>query len=843
MRQPVGHGLHDLITLKKPQFCGAITQMGFLRVFMSCVKHLCTPIFLGFREHPMPGPDRAGGEILVNTSLNFDQLAPSGTRLSNGTYIIVWHDTNNASDGSQASVKAQLYAADGTPIGTEFRCNTFTTGNQQDASVAALAGGGFVVSWSSFLTYPGDGSAAVVAQVFDAAGTKVGSEILVNTTTLNTQWQPDIAALANGGFAIAFTDFSATGGDTSGRAVRMQVFNADATRSGGELLVNTNTFQNQDLGVVTQLNSGAIAVAWVDSGPLGSLSVASYVKVRLYTGGVPGAEITVSTTTTGNQSNADIVALAGGRFVVVWTDYSGANGDPVSGIRARLFEADGTAIGSEFSVNLSINSRQDAPSVAALTDGGFVVTWDDLSLTQDTSEYGILGQLFDSNGARVGTEFLVNTTTNSFQRNSAVFATSDGFFVAFTDQNGSVGETNLGPNIRGQRFLLAVGDRSFTADGGNDSYAGGAGFDTVDYSAATGPIFADLRGGANPDGFGAADSYTSIEGFIGGTGDDTVIGSGADNRIAGGAGSDYLMGLGGNDELIGGAGPNALQGGMGDDLYRVSDRGDTITEFSGEGTDTIIASTAAFVLPEFVENLSAASDNAAFIGIGNSGDNVLRGSLLSDALGGGAGNDTLYGRGGAANELVGGTGDDVYVVEVTGDSTVEAVGEGTDTVQTALSLYSLQANVENLVFTGTGAFIGAGNADDNGITGGAAADELYGLGGADVLIGGGGNDLLFGGAGTDVFRYIGNDGIDRILDFTSGNDRIQLSAAQFGAPAFSLVQGAGVQAATAAGATFMYDSDTGFLRYDADGNGAGAAITLAQLNFGLTLQVGDYSFG
>jgi len=788
-------------------------------------------------------PERAGSEILINTQLNFEQLAPAGARLSNGSFVIVWHDTNAASDGSQSSVKAQLYAADGTPIGTEFRCNTYTNGNQQDANVAALAGGGFVVSWSSFLTYPGDGSAAVVAQLYDAAGVKVGTEILVNTTTLSTQWQPDIAALNNGGFAITWTDFSATGGDTSGRAVRMQVFDADGTRNGAELLVNTNTTQNQNLSVIAQSNAGVIAVAWVDEAPLGFNSTGAAIKLRIYTGGAPGAEILVSTTPTATQSNADIAALAGGRFVVVWTDYSGANGDPVSGIRARIFEANGTAIGTEFSVNITNASRQDLPRIAALPDGGFVVTWDDLSLTQDTSDYGILGQVFDSNGVRVGTEFLVNTTTNSFQRDTAVFATNDGFFVAFTDQNGAVGETNLGANIRGQRFTISASDRTFVADGGNDSYAGGAGFDTVDYSAATAPIFGDLRSGASPDGFGGVDTYTSIEGFIGGAGDDTVIGSSADNRITGGAGSDYLMGLDGNDELIGGAGPNALQGGVGDDVYRVSDRGDTIIEFAGEGNDTVVASTSAFELPDFVENLTAASDNVAFVGIGNSGDNILRGSLLSDALAGGAGNDMLYGRGGAANELIGGTGDDIYIVEVVGDSIVEFVGEGVDTVQTALSVYVLQANVENLTFTGTGAFVGAGNGDDNRVTGGVAADELYGLSGNDVLTGGGGNDLLTGGAGADVFRYVGNDGIDRILDFASGSDRIQLSAAVFGAPTFTLVQGAGAQTATTTGATFLYDSETGFVRYDADGSGSGAAIVLAQLNFGLTLAAGDFSFG
>jgi Ca2+-binding RTX toxin-like protein len=408
----------------------------------------------------------------------------------------------------------------------------------------------------------------------------------------------------------------------------MQSFNADGTRSGTEQLVNTNTTGNQDVPSITQLSGGAIAVVWTDELPTGVVNGSGYVvKVRLYTGGVPGAEIVVSTTPTGNQSNADIVGLAGGRFVFVWTDYSGANGDPVSGLRARIFEANGTAVGSEFSVKMSTASRQDLPRVAALPDGGFVVTWDDLSLTQDTSQYGILGQIFDANDVRVGTAFLVNTTTNDFQRDSAVIALNDGFFVAWADTNGSVGETNLGPNIRGQRFLYSTG-LAFVADPGDDNYTGGAGVDSVDYSNATGSVYADARYGAPSDGFDGVDVYASIESLTGSPFADILIGSDGANVLFGGPGADQLYGLGGDDELIGGAGPNTLQGGTGNDIYRVSDAGDSIVEFAGEGIDIVFASSAVFTLPGNVENLTAANTAAAFVGMGNAIDNIIRGGCL-----------------------------------------------------------------------------------------------------------------------------------------------------------------------------------------------------------------------
>ncbi|NEK20789.1 hypothetical protein GR257_39480, partial [Rhizobium leguminosarum] len=73
---------------------------------------------------------------------------------------------------------------------------------------------------------------------------------------------------------------------------------------------------------------------------------------------------------------------------------------------------------------------------------------------------------------------------------------------------------------------------------------------------------------------------------------------------------------------------------------------------------------------------------------------------------------------------IGGAGDDTYVVDNAGDVVTENAGEGNDTVKTALAAYTLGANVENLVYTGTAAFAGTGNELANAITGGAGADTL-----------------------------------------------------------------------------------------------------------------------
>src|SRR5471030_1604077 len=92
----------------------------------------------------------------------------------------------------------------------------------------------------------------------------------------------------------------------------------------------------------------------------------------------------------------------------------------------------------------------------------------------------------------------------------------------------------------------------------------------------------------------------------------------------------------------------------------------------------------------------------------------------------------------------GGAGDDVYIINGIGGTVIEQVGGGNDEVRTNYGTQTLNANVERLTYTGTGAFVGYGNASDNIITGGS---------GNDTLLGGGGADQFFGGAGIDTVAY------------------------------------------------------------------------------------------
>lgn len=198
-----------------------------------------------------------------------------------------------------------------------------------------------------------------------------------------------------------------------------------------------------------------------------------------------------------------------------------------------------------------------------------------------------------------------------------------------------------------------------------------------------------------------------------------------------------------------------------------------------------LASTTAF-------NFETAFDYQVITG--TSSANTLYGTSGEDHIYGMAGNDTLYGYAGndlldggsGYDKMIGGAGNDTYVVDSTRDTVTESSGAGTDTVQTSLTAYTLSANVENLIYTGSSAFKGTGNTLANSITGGNGADTLTGNAGNDALFGGGGNDLLRGGAGADsltggagadkfVYGTTAETTGDSIMDFMTGVDRIDLS--------------------------------------------------------------------
>ncbi len=159
----------------------------------------------------------------------------------------------------------------------------------------------------------------------------------------------------------------------------------------------------------------------------------------------------------GTYGNSDVAALAAGGFVAVWTAaWQDGYGD---GVYGRRFANDGTPLSGEFLVTTRTDSGEGLPSVAGLSDGGFVVAW-------DRDGPGIAAQIFDASGAKRGGEFdiaLWDPTDLTYPRIASpeVAPLAGGGFVVVWDPDATATYKGDTPVV-GQRYDAAgnpIGDQ------------------------------------------------------------------------------------------------------------------------------------------------------------------------------------------------------------------------------------------------------------------------------------------------------------------------------------------------------------------------------------------------
>ena len=356
--------------------------------------------------------------------------------------------------------------------------------------------------------------------------------------------------------------------------------------------------------------------------------------------------------------------------------------------------------------------------------------------------------------------------------------------------------------------------------------------------------------------------------------------------ISGNAGINTLTGTGFVDILTGNGGIDVMNGGNDGDLYLVTTSADhsaaEINDNGASGSDELrfASTTANQILTVFAGDIglesvtigtgvaaaavttattalginAAAAPNALTIR-GNAGINALTGTSFVDAMDGG-------------------NGADIYLVTSSVQHSAAEISDsgaiGSDELRFAsttagqtLTVFAGDVGLESVtigtgtaaapVITGTTALsINAAAATLNGlsISGNAGINTLTGTGFDDVINGGAGNDTLIGGAGIDVFRFDSSlnalTNVDQITDFSiAQNDGIQLENAVFTAlvttgalAATAFVIGL---AATTADQRIVYNSGTGFLYYDPDGNGLLGATQFATLTAGLGLTAGSFT--
>ena len=264
---------------------------------------------------------------------------------------------------------------------------------------------------------------ATMALPLTATAQKVGPEFQVNTYTSSYQDSASVASDASGDFVVVWQSY---GQDGSSFGIFGQRYASDGNPLGGEFQVNTYTTGNQGGFLagpsVASDAAGNFVVVWYNQDPLG---IDQDIFGQLYdsSGNTLGGEFQVNTQEQGSQAYPSVASDASGNFVVVWASFDLTD----YGIVGQRYDSEGNRLGGAFQVSTYPRSFQQRPSVASDAVGDFAVVWN--SFGQDGSGWGVFGQRYDSDGNPLGGEFQVNTYTANDQLGYSVASDASGNFV------------------------------------------------------------------------------------------------------------------------------------------------------------------------------------------------------------------------------------------------------------------------------------------------------------------------------------------------------------------------------------------------------------------------------
>jgi Ca2+-binding RTX toxin-like protein len=854
-------------------------------------------------------------DAIVNASATGTQDNSAVTQLADGRYVVTWSSVN----GGTEDIHAQIYNPDGTVSTADFVVTTASGIGVAATNVTALPTGGFAVVWQQGVNTTQD----VYYKAFTADGQPLGgaaaAPLMSIASATTKEWAPSVATIGAGGVIAAWVNDA---GAVVYRAFKIETNTASANL--GQLVVDGTETTIAAAGVtpgvridITALADGRFVMQWINAtsgnataqmftsagvadGVSFAVNTATTITdakmdalanggwVSTYTSGTnlffqkftdagvkDGAEVTVSNLT-GNQAQSDVAQLADGRMAVVWASNELGHYD----IHMRVYSATGAAMGDDFVVNTVTANDQSKPSIQALADGRYVVSW----TTSIAGSLEIQQSIYDPSyyTGTSGADIWTGGDSSDRMFGGAGNDTLTGNDGADYIQGGD-GNDLLYAGLGNDTVYGDAGTDTIKGDDGNDKLYGGDDIDNIDGGAGNdvieggagynGTIGDTLTGGSGVD---TVSYYHSLLGvtvnlgtnaFSGGdaTGDkvtantfDNVTGSVvAGDTITGDAFNNVLSGLGGVDTINGGKGNDTILGGDGNDTLKGGDGTDTI--FGGAGVDTILGeigndkmiggsgndsynggagvdtlsfqyelSGVTFSLDGSLTAAGAATGDTIVTTAGNETENLF-GSNYNDTL---KGSNISYNGGSAlkpvmySNKILGLGGDD-NISGLDGNDTLQG-GDGIDTVS--------GGNGNDNIDGGNGDDILTGNADVDTITGGNGIDTITGGADADKLNGGAGNDIFiwnntteFGDIMTGLDKGIVTAGVLTSGDVFKFNSTNILGLSTYDQVNDFVVNTTGL--AGDAADRFIWKSTDDTLWYDRDGTGATyASVLVADFN-------------
>ena len=682
------------------------------------------------------GAPAPGGPVTIAGSGQTEGLQAIAA-LADGRYAIAYSATGVDDPGANNffGVFVRIYDPSDGALSASVQVNTQVVGSQSHPDIAPLADGGFVVTWQD---HNSGGSIDVQGQLFNASGAKVGTEFEINTHGPGDHRMSSVVGLADGEHVVVWQSRGQEPGNGFGYSAFGQRFDANWQPLGGEFQIDDATdgvgaaivdvFALSDGGFIALYQSGQVYMRRFDTegiaiGPVTPISA----------GGRPGG-------------SAKGVELADGAFVIVWVGENDAIDE--ADILARIFEADGTPRTDDFVLNGVRSEEQVAPEVAALPDGGYVVTWQSKTLEtgQFADPWSVMVARYpgDGSGARAEPITLIegddlDNVINGTPGRDEIFGYggSDSIWGMAGDDfiDGGDGDDSLGGSDGKDTVIGGAGD---------DRIYGGDGFDRLEGNAGNDRLQGQdgndhLEGGDGDDELHGQDGADTL---LGGPGNDILIGDVQTYR----GGSDILDGGAGDDQLFGGFGNNVFTGGSGADLFfgRPSELdGDRITDFepgdvirvdltygdpssviynAGSGELDIWLGSGSSGRTRIDLTLPAGLDPDAFrtfdedggvsyitipvdkMVTGSSGDDILEGGFGDDVITGGAGNDTIDGRQSSDVAIYSGNRSDYHIVApepglfIVSDLNAGDGNDGTDTLTGIETLRFADQDVDTATF-------------------------------------------------------------------------------------------------------------------------------------------------
>ena len=331
---------------------------------------------------------------------------------------------------------------------------------QTNPSVQVLNNGNALITYSSKHVA---GSLEIYGQIVDQAGVKIGSEFQINTDTNDHQVAPIISKLTNGNIIVVYES-----GITDGsRNVKAQILDQNGSKLGSELLLTTTSTDQREVAVAG-LNNGNWVSTWQSKNQDGDAE-GVYFRIFNKAGDPLGSETLVNTTTNGNQTFPSIAALNNGDFLTSCSsDQVNKNDFDIFGQR---FNSEGATVGAEFKMNEFTSELQKHGKLAVKSNGELVATW--ISAGQDGDGNGIFAQIFDTGTSSLSSSSSSSPPLDSPSNGMAAITAIDTAIKTVNSQRSTLGAvsnrlthtvnnlTNISPNLSAARGGIKDADFVF----------------------------------------------------------------------------------------------------------------------------------------------------------------------------------------------------------------------------------------------------------------------------------------------------------------------------------------------------------------------------------------------